>query len=100
MREREHWWIIARENGKPYLIYACPARDGEESARQKGLELLGGIDFQLKKYPTRDVGRASSLYRGVRLENTHSLKESSRRIGHNKSLKRLKQQERFRNTIW
>ena len=100
--EGYHYWIICKDpdSQKPYLVYGCPARDGEETARQKGLEMLNGIDFKLMRYRTRDVNKASSLYRGKRLETTHSLKEASKRIGHSKSLKRLKHQDRFKNTIW
>lgn len=91
MREY-HYWIsaIEPETGKPYLLYGCPAREGEEKARQRGMELLGGLDFQIKRYPTRDINMASSYLRGKRQEQTQSLKESSRRIGHNKSLRRLR----------
>lgn len=95
-----HYWIVARSENKPYLVYACPAREGEQTARQRGLELLGGIDFEIKRYPTRDLGRASSLYRGHRLDKTHSLREASRRIGHDKSIKRLKKKRPQGDLIW
>jgi len=88
MREY-HYWIYALDGDKPYLVYACPAREGENKARIKGLELLAGVDFTIKRLPTRDVGKASQMIKGsTRLPETHSLKESTRRIGHNKSLKR------------
>ena len=93
MGKEYHYWISAVDpdnNNKPYLLYACPAREGEESARQKGLELLGGLDFKVKRYPTKDINTASAYLRGKRVEKTHSLGEASRRIGHSKSLKRRK----------
>jgi len=86
---RNYYWLVARdENGKPYLIFGG---DSEVEARQKGLEMLGGLDFEIRSYPTRHEPTASSYLRGKRLEDTHSLKESSRRIGHSKSLRRLRQ---------
>jgi len=85
---RYYYWLVARdENGKPYLIFGG---DSEIEARQKGLEMLGGLDFEIKRYPTRDQATASAYLRGKRLEQTHSLEESGRRIGHDKSLKRLR----------
>ena len=83
---RYYYWLATRdENGKPYLIFGGI---NEEEARQKGLDMLGGLDFEIKRYPTRDLATASAFYRGVRLEETHSLSKAGRRIGHDKSLKR------------
>ena len=100
MPHREfHYWIATRdtENGnKPYLIYACPAREGEDAARRKALEILSGLDFSLKRYPTREIGRASQMLKGSRLESTHSLTESSKRLGHDKSMNRLRQKRAAR----
>ncbi len=85
---RYYYWLAAKdETGKPYLIFGG---NDEEEARRKGLEILGGLDFEIKRYPTRDLSTASAFYRGVRLDETHSLRESSKRIGHNRSLSRLK----------
>jgi hypothetical protein len=88
-RREYHWWIITHdETGKPFLLYG----DIDESrARSKGLELLAGADFELKRFPTRDIGAASAMYRGKRLEQTHSLKTATERLGHEKSLKRSQQ---------
>lgn len=88
--KRQYWWIVAHdpETGKPYLVFGSDK--SEEDARQKGLEMLAGIDFDIKRYPTRDLGTASAYLRGKRLERTHSLRESSKRIGHTKSLRRLR----------
>jgi len=93
---RYHYWISTvdpENNNKPYLIYACPARDGEETARQKGMEMLGGVDFQIKRYPTKDIRAASAMLRGKRLERSQSLREAGRRLGHDKSLRRLRRRE-------
>lgn len=88
-----HYWLYAIEEGRPYIAYLCPAREGEDAARQKGLELLAGIDFELKKLPTRDRAAASAMIRGgTRLPETHSLKQANKRVH---GLKRLKR--RLRN---
>ena len=90
-RERRyHYWIVAYDQDRPYLVYGGT---DEEEARRKGLELLAGANFELKRYPTMDLGAASAFFRGKRLDDTHSLKESSRRIGHDRSLRRLKRRE-------
>ena len=85
----EYWWITASdpETGKPYLIAGGRT---EDEARQKGLETLGGIDFQLRKFPTRNLSRASALLRGSKLETTHSLSKAAERLGHEKSIDRDK----------
>lgn len=91
MTTRYYFWICTRDpdTGRPYLVFGSD-RD-EADARQKGLELLGGLDFEIKKYPTRDLNTASAFLRGKRLEETHSLRSAGKRIGHSKSLRRLKQ---------
>ena len=95
-RERKHyyWLYTVDEDGKPHLIYGA---EDESSARTRGLELLGGMDFEIKRLPTRSLPAASSMIRGVRLESTHSLKKASRRIGHERSLKRMRQR---RTSSW
>jgi len=89
MRERRYYYWICTvdENSKTYLVFGG---NSEEEARQKGLEILAGVDFELKRYPTHDLSTASAYLRGKRLEETHSLSTASQRIGHSKSLARLK----------
>ena len=89
---RKYYWITATdpESGKPYLVFGGST---EDEARQRGLELLGGIDFQLKPLPTRNLSRASSLLKGNRLEQTHSLQKASEKLGHTKSLKRMRRKQ-------
>jgi hypothetical protein len=95
--QRFYYWLVARENGRPYLVFGG---NTEGEARQHGLEVLGNIDFEIKRYPTRDLGRASSMYKGYRLDKTHSLKDASRRIGHDKSVKRLRNKRPQGDMIW
>ena len=87
---RYYYWIVTQDDGKPYLVFGG---NDEEEARRKGLELLGGLDFEIKRFPTRNLAQASSFYRGKRLDDTHSLRDSSKRIGHNRSLERLKKRK-------
>lgn len=84
---KQYWWIVSQdESGKPYLIFGSAVSESE--ARQKGLEMLAGMDFTIKQFPTRDLGAASAFLRGKRLEHGEGLRKSSQRIGHEKSLKR------------
>lgn len=90
---RQYYWLTAHdEEGKPYLIYGGL---NEDEAREKGLEMLGGIDFEIRRLPTRDLSTASSMLKGNRLATTHSLREATKRVGHNKSLRRLRQKSNW-----
>jgi hypothetical protein len=94
---RYYYWLVTRdENGRPYLVFGG---NDENEARRKGLEILDGMDFEIKRYPTRDLTAASSYFRGKRLEDTHSIKESSRRIGHDKSIDRIRKKREKRNPL-
>jgi len=86
---RKYYWLVASDpdTRKPYLVFGG---NTEEEARQQGLEVLGGIDFQIKSLPTRDLRAASSQLKGNRLEQTHSLQKAGQRIGHDRSIKRLR----------
>jgi len=88
-----YYWLVSRdpETGKSYIIYGG---ESEDAARQQGLEMLAGLDFEMKRLPTRDRGAASAFIRGKRLERTHSLKEAGQRMGHEKSVRRMRQMRR------
>lgn len=91
-----YYWIVARdETGKPYLIFGSDK--SEEDANQQGLEMLSGVDFTIRRFPTRDLSRASSMLKGTKLKETHSLKKATERLGHSKSIARLKR-KRQRNS--
>lgn len=99
MSREYHYWIVSSdENGRPYLIYGCPARDGEDKARMRGLETLSGLDFKIVRYPTRALSAASSFYRGKRLTDGLGLSASAKRQGHEKTARRrvLDRQARYR----
>ena len=97
-----HYWLTARdpESGKPYLIYGCTAREGEQTARERGIEMLGNLDFNIKRLATRNQATASQIVKGGKLEKTHSLHESSRRIGHSKSLRQRSLRQRKSGSVW
>lgn len=86
---RKYYWLIAKDpdTGKIFLI---AGGNSEDEARQKGLEMLAGIDFEIKPLPTIDLQTASAMVRGKRLEDTHSLRDAKQRLGHTKSINRLK----------
>lgn len=88
MPRRTYYWLLARDidSNKPYLVFGG---NTEEEARQKGLEMLGGVDFEIKPLPTKNLAMASSMLKGNRLQETKSLREAGKRIGHNRSLKRM-----------
>ena len=86
---RKYYWLLASdpETKKPYLIFGG---DTEEEARQKGLDLLNGVDFEIRGLHTHSLPAASAEVRGKRLEETHSLKKASERLGHSRSIARLR----------
>jgi len=88
MTTRYYYWLVAAdpETHKPYLVMGSDKSEGD--ARIKGMEMLPGVDFQIKRLPTKDIGSASAMIRGKRLETTHSLKEASKKLGHEKSIAR------------
>ena len=80
MNTRYYWWLVTRQDGKDTIIFGSDL--SAENARQKGIEILGGLDFEVCKLPTRDLGKASSLWKGRKLDRTHSLKKSTERLRH------------------
>ena len=90
-RRKYYWLVCQSDDGKVFLIAGGRT---EEEARQKGLEMLGGINFEIRALPTTNLQSASSMVRGKRLEDTQSLNKARERIGHNSSLNRLKRKYR------
>ena len=91
---QKYYWLVCQDtdSGKVFLI-AGGNTEGE--AREKGLEMLSGMDFEIRALPTRNLQSASSMVRGKRLENTQSLHKAKERLGHNLSLKKLKRRREF-----
>lgn len=86
---RRYYWLICQDpdTGRPFLI---AGGNTESEARERGLDMLGGIDFEIRALPTRNLASASSMVRGKRLEDTHSLHKAGERQGHERSLHRLR----------
>lgn len=94
MAGKYYFWIVTSdETGRPYLL---PGGETEDQAREKGLEILGGIDFDIRKLKTRNQQMASSMLKGRTLEETHSLKKATRRVGHTRSISKLIKRHRSR----
>jgi len=91
--EKRFYWILAKDpdSGKPFLI---AGGNTEAIAREKGFEMLGGIDFEIRGLRTRNLAMASAEIRGKRLEDTHSLRKASERIGHDRSIRRMMRRRR------
>ena len=93
MRKYYYWLVTHDENGKVFLIFGG---EDESQSRQKGLEMLSGMDFDIKRLPTRDLATASAMYRGKRLERGEGLRRSTQRLGHDRSLDRLRRRRMVR----
>ena len=86
MTTRYHYWLTGVAGGKRFLIYGA---DNEDRAREKGLELLSGIDFTIKRLPTRDIRSASRQVKGYKLEETHDLGIATKRLKHKRIKRRV-----------
>jgi len=88
-----HWWIYGSDpaTSKPFLLYGARS---ESECRQKALEMLSGLDFKMKRLPTRDITAASRMIRGHKLDKTHNITRSMRKLGHGKTMKRIQDKRR------
>ena len=86
--DRTFYWILVKDpdDNRPFLI---AGGDTEQDARNKAFECLGGLDFEVRGMRTRNLAAASAILRGKRLDDTHSLHDARRRIGHDRSLRRM-----------
>ena len=78
MPNQMHYWIVANKDGKTILIYGGL---NETEATNKGYQELDCY-FDVKAYPTRDIGRASHLFKGETLHDTQDLDKSLQRLKH------------------
>ena len=88
---KQYWWIGCTDNSRQTLIFGSDK--SEEDARQKGLEMLPGTNFTIKRLPTRDLATASSMWKGLRLEQTHNLHKSLKHLTHEKGLLRKRRKQ-------
>ncbi len=87
MTTRPCWWLVAVDHGETTLVFGSDI--SMEQARQHGLEILPGVDFNVKKLPTRNLARASSLLKGSILEETHSFKDATKKLRHQTPSERM-----------
>tara|TARA_Y100000310_G_scaffold344205_1_gene455719 strand:- start:5547 stop:5837 length:291 start_codon:yes stop_codon:yes gene_type:complete len=76
-----HYWIKAdRADGRTFLVYGGLT---ETEATQKALNIKDlPAYFDVIQLPTRDQGRASSLLKGKKLEESGSLGDSTQNLSH------------------
>jgi len=79
---RNYYWLVARDSQTNQTTLIFGSDKSESEARAKGLEMLPGTDFAIKRLPTRDTGRASQMLKGGKLERMHSLSEATKRLKH------------------
>ena len=77
---RWYWWLVAKEDsGQRYLIFGSDK--SEEEARQKGFE-LGMSDFDIKRFPTRDVNAASHMLKYGIVKAKRDIRQAGKRLRH------------------
>ena len=84
--KRQYWWLTGVSEGKTFLIFGSD--ESIDDARQHGLELLGGINFEIKCLRSRNIAQASRELKGGKLERTHDLGQATKRLKH-KRIRRL-----------
>ena len=77
-RSETHYWITATYQGKDILIYGGASY---YEAEQKGNQELPCM-FDIIALPTSDIGRASRMVKGQKLEQTRNIDESLKNLRH------------------
>ena len=83
---RGYWWLVGKNEGRRFLIFGSDI--SEDDARQHGLELLGGVNFAIKRLPTKNISEASRQLKGNILEQTKDINTATRRLKHKRINKR------------
>ncbi len=91
---KKFYWILARDPDPPHKPFLIAGGDDESSAREKALDMLPGLDFEIRGLRTRNLSRASQMIRGKRLEDTHDLRTAKEKLGHERSVRRMIQKRR------
>lgn len=77
-QQRDFYWIVAELDGKQVLIYGGP---DEKSATEKGYQELDCY-FEVRKFNTRDIQKASQMLKGEKLTESQDLGASLERLKH------------------
>ena len=93
MKRQMYYWLVCQDPDTKKVFLIAGGRN-EDEARQKGLDMLGGIDFEIRRLPTTNLQSASAMIRGKRLESGEGLRKAKQRLGHNKSINRLRLKRR------
>ena len=80
MTSRYYYWLTGIDDGRRFLILASD-KSSDEAVR-KGLEMLGSVDFQVKKFATRDMATASRLLKGNILEKSKDIRVATKKLKH------------------
>lgn len=96
----EHMWIVTHDpsDGRPYLIYGCPASKGSAAAQQHAVELLGNTEFTVRRLPTRDIRAASAMIKNKKssaLRQPHQHNSATR-----SKIERLRAEREKRGSAW
>ena len=77
---RWYWWIVAKEEtGQRYLIFG--SEKSEDDCRQKAFE-MGLADFDIKRYPTREVNSASHMLKFGIVKQKWDIRQAGKRLRH------------------
>jgi len=76
---QHHYWLTGYVDDNRFLIYGGPT---EDQARQHGLEVLSGVDFEIVKLPTRHQPTASRMLKGRVLDATGDIRGATKHLRH------------------
>ena len=77
---REYWWLVAKDDtGQRYLIFG--SEKSSDEARQVGFS-MGMNDFEIKKFPTRDLDTASHILKYGVVKKTQDIRNARKRLRH------------------
>ena len=76
---RWYWWLVANDGGQRYLLFGSDKDETE--ARQKGFE-MGMNDFEIKKFPTRNLDAASHMLKFGVVKEKQDISQAGKRLRH------------------
>ncbi len=76
---KQYYYIITKAGGE---LFVLGPYNSENEARQKGFEKLSGILYDIKKYPTRDLSRATRMAKYGRFDDDDDMDALGARAKH------------------